>query len=187
MSSNTWNTRLDKLTYSFSQDFGSLSASQLNWKPNAGTWSIAQNIQHLMLVNESYIPVLDQARRPDYRIPFLGRIGWVVKFFGQAILRAVEPARQKRMKTMALWQPSQSALPSDIVERFAQHQRELQNRINAADDLIRRGTIIASPANSNIVYRLETAFEIMVTHEERHLAQAREVLALLPGPRSVAG
>ena len=32
-------------------------------------------------------------------------------------------------------------------------------------------------ANKNIVYKLETAFDIIVTHEERHFEQAKEVWA----------
>jgi hypothetical protein len=41
---------------------------------------------------------------------------------------------------------------------------------------VENGTIISSPANKNIEYKLETAFDIIVAHEKRHLEQAREVL-----------
>jgi hypothetical protein len=40
-------------------------------------------------------------------------------------------------------------------------------------------TVIASPASKMIVYTLDTAFDIIVTHERRHLEQAREVLRQL--------
>jgi hypothetical protein len=42
-----------------------------------------------------------------------------------------------------------------------------------------KGTIISSPANKIIVYKLEIAFDIIVAHEKRHLEQAREVLQIL--------
>ena len=40
-------------TVSFNDKFGHLGEKELNWKPNARTWSIAQNIDHLMVVNEN--------------------------------------------------------------------------------------------------------------------------------------
>ena len=42
-----------------------------------------------------------------------------------------------------------------------------------------QGLMVPSPASKVIVYFLEDALEILVTHEERHLNQAREVRALL--------
>jgi hypothetical protein len=44
---------------------------------------------------------------------------------------------------------------------------------------LEKGTVISSPANKYIVYKLETAFDIIVAHEERHLEQAKEVLSVL--------
>jgi hypothetical protein len=51
-------------------------------------------------------------------------------------------------------------------------------KIEEAKELVAKGTVIASPANKNIVYKLETAFDIIVSHEQRHLEQAKEVLVL---------
>ena len=48
----------------------------------------------------------------------------------------------------------------------------LKERIISAESFLHSGVIISSPANKNIVYKLEQAFEIIVTHEERHLNQA---------------
>jgi len=52
--------------------------------------------------------------------------------------------------------------------------------IAGCSDLLDKGTIISSPANKNIVYKLEMAFDIITTHEQRHFEQAKEVLAVLP-------
>ena len=49
--------------------------------------------------------------------------------------------------------------------------------VRGCKDLLEKGTVISSPANKNIVYKLENAFDIITTHEQRHLEQAREVLA----------
>ena len=50
MSYTTWTTRLDKITYAVSTEFGKLDSQELNWKPNPDTWSIAQNLDHIIRV-----------------------------------------------------------------------------------------------------------------------------------------
>ena len=66
-----------------------------------------------------------------------------------------------------------------ILDQFTQHQTTLKKEIETAADLIKKEVVIASPANKNIVYKLSTAFDVIVTHELRHLEQAKEVLILL--------
>ena len=36
--------------------FGSLSGEQLNWKPAADSWSVAQCLDHLIRTNEQFYP-----------------------------------------------------------------------------------------------------------------------------------
>ena len=171
--------RIDKTTENFLQSFDGLSTEQLNWKPNVQTWSIAQNIDHLIVINQSYFPIIDSIRKGTYRTPFLAKLGFIVSFFGNMILNSVHPSREKKIKTFAIWEPAKSEIPSGILDRFSEHQTELKDRIESSQDLIAKGTIISSPANKNIVYKLEKAFEIMVTHEERHFEQSMEAYELM--------
>ena len=79
------------------------------------------------------------------------------------------------MKTFPIWEPSISLVRGDILDQFEKHQQELKQLITSSEDLLEKGTVISSPANRMIVYKLETAFDIMVAHEKRHLEQAREI------------
>lgn len=176
---NDRTAQLDLITAAFLSSFGSLSPAQLNWKPNSETWSIAQNMEHLIVVNESYYPVLDSLRSGTYTTPFIARIGFIVSFMGRTILDAVKPDRKKKMKTFPIWEPTTSQVEGDILKRFEQHQTELKQQMDAAKEWVDKGTIISSPANKNIVYKLETAFDIIISHEQRHLEQAKEVLQLM--------
>jgi len=173
-----WTAELDNITEHFITDFGALSTGQLNWKPNQQTWSIAQNIEHLIVVNETYYPVLASLNAKTYKTPFIGKIGFMVSFLGKTVLNAVKPNRKKKMKTFSIWEPSKSEIKYDILKRFESHQTELKQKIVASKELVEKGTVISSPANRNIVYKLETAFDIIVSHEQRHLEQAREILQL---------
>jgi len=174
-----WSSQIDQITQYFTEAFSNLNAEQLNWKANPETWSIAQNIDHLIIINKSYFPIIDAIRNGTYSVSFLARFGFLVSFFEKSVLQAVQPDRKKKMKTFPIWQPTESEVSIDIMERFIDHQEQLKVLIEKSQDLVKSGTIISSPANKNIVYKLETAFDIIVAHEHRHFEQAREVYALL--------
>jgi hypothetical protein len=174
-----WTSTLNDISRQSLSEFGSLTSEQLNWKPNPNTWSIAQNLDHLIVVNETYYPVLASLKAGTYRTPFIARIGFVVSFFGKTILKAVQPDRKKKMKTFPIWEPTKSNVIGDILNRFQNHQNELIQKIEDAKVLVGKGIVISSPANKSIVYKLETAFDIIVSHEQRHLEQAKEILQLI--------
>ncbi len=168
--------KVDQITGDFIGAFGELTLEELNWKPEPNTWSVAQNIDHLIKINNTYYPIINSIRAEEYSVPFWGRFGFVVSFFGRTLLRSVQPETKTRVKTFSIWEPATSDIPDGILERFADHQNKLKALIEGSQDLIADGTVISSPANKNIVYSLETAFEIIVTHELRHLEQAKGVL-----------
>lgn len=174
-----WTNQIDQTTQKFQALFGELSNEALNWKPDAKTWSIAQNLEHLIIINKTYFPLLAKLKAGTYQPPFIARFSFIVSFLGKMILDAVKPDRIKKIKTFAIWEPSKSEVAEGILKRFVQHQTMLKEEIIAAADLIKKDIVIASPANKNIVYKLSTAFDVMVTHELRHLEQAKEVLTLL--------
>jgi hypothetical protein len=179
-----WTSALDKITNQSQTEFGTLTNEQLTWKPNSSTWSIAQNLDHLIVVNETYYPVLASLKKGRYQTPFIAKIGFIVSFLGKTVLKAVQPDRQKKMKTFPIWEPSTSQEHNDILKRFEIHQNELKQKIEEAQEFIEQDVVISSPANRNIVYKLATAFDIIVSHEQRHLEQAKEVLVLLSNSTS---
>jgi hypothetical protein len=174
-----WTSTLGDISRQSLSEFGSLTSEQLNWKPNSNSWSIAQNLDHLIVVNETYYPVLASLKAGTYRTPFIAKIGFMVSFLGKTVLNAVQPDRKKKMKTFSIWEPTSSNVIDDILNRFQNHQNELIQRIEGAKELVGKGVVISSPANKNIVYKLETTFDIIVSHEQRHLEQAKEILQLI--------
>lgn len=174
-----WLAEIDIITQSFKDEFGNLSETELNWKPNPQTWSIVQNIEHLIIVNETYFPVLASLKEGTYKTPFIAKLGFMVSFFGKTVLNAVKPDRKKKIKTFSIWEPTVSQVKGDMLQQFEKHQNELKRQIETSKELIEKGTIISSPASRNFVYKLETAFDIIVSHEQRHLKQAYEILSCL--------
>ncbi|HQQ96323.1 MAG TPA: DinB family protein [Cyclobacteriaceae bacterium] len=174
-----WIEPIDKITSDFRQSFGALSMVELNWKPHPNTWSIGQNLDHLIAINGTYYPVINAVKAGITRLPFLAKFDFMVSFLGRTILKSVQPDRRKKMKTFPIWEPTKSDVQGDIWERFENNQSELKKLIESCPGLLDRGVIISSPANKNIVYRLDTAFDIIVAHERRHFEQCKEVRALL--------
>ncbi|MBO2543828.1 DinB family protein [Salegentibacter sp. BDJ18] len=168
--------RLDELTHKFKKTFGELSESQIHKKPDAETWSIAQNLEHLILINESYFPVIDRLRNKNHKKPFTAKLGFLVNFFGKVILKSVQPDTSKKTKTFSIWKPSENKASGDILKRFVEHQEKLKEKILDSEDLLEQNAVISSPANPKIVYKLDAAFKIILAHEERHLQQAKKLL-----------
>ena len=177
--------QIDKTTQDFIETFGELSNKEINWKPDAETWSIAQNIDHLIVINETYFPLIDALKKGTYKLPFVAKIGFLVSFFGNFILKAAQPDRKNKMKTFSIWEPSKSNIPDGLLDKFKNHQLELKKIIKDSEELVNHGTIISSPSNKYIVYKLEKAFEIIVSHEQRHFEQAKEILNLLKQETSI--
>lgn len=69
-----WNIEIDKITEKFIQNFGLLSELQLNYKHNPDVWSIAQNIVHLILVNNAYFQYFDEIQKGRHSLPYVNNI-----------------------------------------------------------------------------------------------------------------
>lgn len=171
--------QIDQITTAFMDTFGSLTEEELNWKPNSHSWSIAQNLKHLIIINESYFSLIKKVQEESCRTPWLGKFNVMTSFFGNTMLKAVQPDRKQKTKTFGIWEPETSTISGDMLARFAKHQEELKQTIADCQPLIREGVVIASPVSNMIVYKLSTAFDIMITHERRHFEQSKEVLALI--------
>lgn len=157
----------------FQKAFGHLNDTQLNIKPDQNTWSIAQNIDHLITINSSYFPTLREVRNGNYKPPFIAKIGFIPKMLGNAMLKSVQPQNKKKIKTFEIWEPNKGKKITHILNTFTLHQDELKQEIKDSENILE--SVISSPANRNIVYTVEKAFEILIAHEKRHLLQAIRV------------
>lgn len=169
-------SEINLVTQAFVAEFGSLGKDALNWSPDANTWSIARNIDHLIVINSTYFPVFDAIMDGSHKPPFMSKLGFWVNWMGSFILKSVQPDRKKKIRTVAVWEPRTGDIDEGILGQFAGHQDKLYQYINELDGA---QTVISSPASNFIVYTLDKALDIIIAHEKRHLEQAREVARLL--------
>ena len=171
--------KLDAASAQFKNSFEELGQDELNWKPAENRWSIAQVMDHLITINTSYFPILDQIRDGIYTPPFMARVPFMASLFGTLIHKSMKPDTKTKTSTFPIWEPSYSEIKGDILQRFLAHQEELKSKINACDGPASNEVVIASPASSKVVYTLSKALEIIADHEVRHYNQAMEVLSQL--------
>ena len=171
-----WIKDIDDITQAFTATFEHLNKIQLNKKPNSKTWSIGENIDHLIVINKSYFEPVEKIKAGDYKLGFISKIGFLTRFFGKMILSSVQPDNKSKIRTFPVWEPSKSDFEIELLEQFINHQEALKKLIISSENLLLKGALIASPANNNIIYKLEDAFDIIVSHEKRHLEQAKSIL-----------
>lgn len=172
------NRNLKENTSLFYKSFGLVDEATQNKKPDINIWSIAQNIEHLTATNQSYYPIFEKLKNGDYSAPFIARVGFIVTLIEKLILGSVEPERKQRIKTFQVWEPSASYIKEPL-EQFAQSQQLLADYVHSNWSLFEKGTVISSPANKYVVYRLPVLLQIITQHQLRHLNQAKEILQLV--------
>jgi hypothetical protein len=156
--------------------FSVLSKQQLNWRPETKKWSIAQCLEHLLNTNKTYFPGFDKILAGTHKLGFFQKLNPFKKMVGAYMIKQLGPLVKKKMKAPAIFQPSHSEVPADIVSRFLNQQKELVNYFLRLHPLQTTRINIASPVTPFIVYSLSDAMKIIAGHEQRHLNQALDVL-----------
>lgn len=171
-----WTLSVDQVTQQTFDTFNDLPASKIHLKPNPKTWSIAENIEHLITINKTYFPIFEKLKKDTYQGAFIGRFHFFTNLFGDMIFKSVSDGGKKKQRTFPLWEPKILEGDETIFKRFQQHQEELKSWIVQMEPFVEKNQIIHSPANKLIVYSLEKAIEIIIAHEQRHLDQAKSLL-----------
>lgn len=166
------------------QVFGRLNQTQLNWKPSANQWSIAQCFDHLITANEHYFPIFNAIIKGEKRTTFWERLPILPGFFGNLLVKNLQPDASRKLKAPAIFQPSSSNLDAEIIQRFVAHQHQLAGLIQNAATIDLHKTIITSPSLSFVTYSLYDTYRLLVVHEKRHFEQARRVLASTQFPQA---
>jgi DinB superfamily len=156
--------------------FGQLNVAQINWKPNAESWSVGQCFDHLITANRSYFPQIDQIIRGEKKATLWQSMPFLPRFWGRMLINALSPNSTRRVKAPQSFQPSSSKIDPQIIAGFAAHQNELIDKMKATQGMDLEKVIIYSPALKLVTYSLFDAYHMMVVHEQRHFIQAQRVM-----------
>jgi len=167
-------TRVNAIASDTKNTFGQLTVAQLNWKPSADRWSVAQCFDHLLNSNKGYFPIVDsvlagQKRTIVQRVPFLPGL------WGGLLIKSLDPSSTRKLKAPKSFQPAQSDISGSVIDDFVDQQVRIAEKMKATEQLDLERIIINSPALSLITYSLMDAYRIIVVHEQRHFQQAKRV------------
>lgn len=157
------------------QSFGSLTESQLNWKPAPEKWSVGECIDHLITTNRSYFPALDKIAAGEHKNSLWQSISPLSGMWGSMLLKMVSPDYPKKAKSPAVFKPSNSSVSKDIIDDFFKCNEKFTSYLQKFDGVDLKKITIASLVNSFITYSLIDTLKIITYHEIRHLDQAERV------------
>ena len=162
---------------------GDLTEAQLNWKPSAQQWSVAQCLEHLAVATRGFDKyfsgVLQNGKQspnanPAYKPTMMG--GWLA--------RHVAPEAPKKLRAPKIFQPAAQSTIRNSLQMFLAEQSKFIDFVRQCKGIDYNKTRIRSPVTPLVRYSLADAFVITVLHAQRHLEQARRVRESLQFPQS---
>lgn len=156
-------------------EFSSITPLQLNWKPDAESWSIGQCLDHLLIADCAYFPVLKKITEGNFKESFWENwspVGWL---FGKIMVSQVQEKPRRKLNAPKIFRPDESKIDPGIFERFHKHLDSLTEYIRDCRTVDLDKTHITSPVSKFVTYSLRNAITLLIQHEHRHINQAIRV------------
>ncbi|MEM8528818.1 MAG: DinB family protein [Bacteroidota bacterium] len=173
------------------ENFRELPIELLNRKPNAKQWSIIEVIGH---INQAYVDYKNKISQAIQTLPEKSGATsetHAASGMGKIAINMIRPKngqRKWKMKTMKKFEPNaalSNANKAEIAQTFQtffDNQKHLKDAILASRKLDVRQQKITSAIGPIVRFYLPDCFEFIISHEERHVVQIQELLAIFEQP-----
>lgn len=146
-----------------------LTEEQLSRRPQPGKWSIAENLAHLNITTQAYLPFIQRAteRARDRGLsgtgPFdLGSMGkWFVSY--------LEPPFRVKTKAPKAIRPILQGPASDALPQFLRCNEVFLKQVESAEGIDLGRAVFVSPFSNLLRMKLIAAFATVTAHDRRHL------------------
>lgn len=152
-----------------------LNEEQLNWKPAADRWSIAQCLDHLAVTASqfrNYFP--NTITRGREKWPTQSNVSYKPTLVGGWLVRQVNPDSGRNLPAPGVFRPSTSNINNSL-DKFLSSQDEFLTAVRDARGIDYNKARLRSPVTALMRYSLADAFVVTVLHGRRHLRQAQRV------------
>ena len=156
-----------------------LTEEQLNWKPDATQWSVAQCLEHLAVTSKQfngYFKQLIEGARLKW--PTNGAIPYRPSLVGGWLIKQVVPETTRKVPAPKVFKPSDSSSIHDALGLFLKQQEEFVRFVRESEGVDYNRARLRSPVTPLMRYSLADAFVVTIVHGYRHLAQANRVKAM---------
>jgi hypothetical protein len=152
-----------------------LSDEQLVWRPEPHRWSIAENLAHVRITTEVFLPAVDGALATIRERKLLSKGSAKLGFYGRALVWSMEGRPVIKMRAPKAIQPGVLAAPAVELEQFLSSQTGIQQRIADAEGLDLTAFRFPSPLVRCLRVNLLEFFSTFNAHSRRHLKQAGKI------------
>ncbi|MEZ5346956.1 MAG: DinB family protein [Pyrinomonadaceae bacterium] len=156
--------------------FGGLSHSQLNWKPDKNSWSIAQCLEHLIVTNDLYFKNIEKVADGTHRNNLYSAVPLVPDLIGFVMKKVLSPEWKWKVRTLKMFEPSYSEVSEKVLKDFEKNQTRFIELLDKTRATEYKKIKVSEPVGPAVNLRLIDAFEILVVHERRHFGQAKRIL-----------
>lgn len=152
-----------------------LGETELAWRPQPKSWSIAEILIHLRLTNEACLPAVDRAIEEARRKGLLSEGPFRLGRMGRFFVWYVEPPPVIRLPAPKVLRPLLEGRASEALPQLLESRRAVLERMEGAAgiDLVRARFV--SPFASFVKMDLLAMFSVFTAHERRHLWQGENV------------
>jgi hypothetical protein len=154
-----------------------LSEERGCWRAAAGSWSVAQCLDHMAITNQVYLGAM---KEPAIRARAAGRLrrraalpGYIGRWFAAKMEPPVKTS--SKMKSPRNIKPSASPSLSNAFADFLRSQDKIRDYLSTNADLDLAGIRFPNPLIPGIRFSLTTGLHVLTAHERRHIWQAWRV------------
>lgn len=144
-----------------------LDETTLNQRPAADVWSPAQVVEHLVITNSLYLPVMEAALNRATRILDDPPVRYTP--VGKFLCKAAGP--DGNAPTPPALHPSTTTISLTILKAWEGQQAQLLSLLENAAGVDLSRTRIWNPLVRVIPMNLADCFELLTAHTRRHLSQ----------------
>lgn len=155
-----------------------LTPERAERRPAGGGWTVADNLAHLSLTTEAFLPLLEAAASEGRHLGLSGGGPVGLGLMARILLWFIEPPSRMKVKTSKPFEPVATGSAADELARFSDWQQKLVEAAAALDGLALDRLTVVSPFNASIRYNAAGALALIAAHQRRHLWQAARTAGL---------
>lgn len=146
-----------------------LTEEQLRWRPQPGKWSIAENIAHLNMTTQTYLPGIQRCLQTARERRMTGSGAFDLGFTGKLFVRYLEPPFRVKTKAPKAIRPVLQGPATEALPQFLRGQEVFRRVVDSAEGLDLGRVVFVSQFASILRMKLMAAFATVTAHDRRHL------------------
>ncbi len=157
-----------------------LTHRQFNWRPGAASWSIAQCLSHLSVVDGQDLAPIRAAIADGKSRQITGEGPFTYGFLSRKFVASMEPPAKRKFKAPKNYAPAEESEPASTLAEYRRISKELRALAQSAAGLHLARVKTSMPASIPLLRALVkmplgARLELITAHDRRHLWQAEAV------------